>query len=538
MTTPEALSERGAVINAEIMDDVNVALLDSADSLAACFCCNPMENFLPDLLSVKGQAFDSIVVLSKTTGRVASSDFFIMFDHPVFPFPPHDASAASTLGNITGEINHCEALLEIVHDKLGKVYFTIEHDATQKKNRLQQSPSCECIERSTEFSSDQEENGNLPQQRQEQRTINAQEQRDQESLMLLAKMLKPGKNHIRYLFRNDKRVLGMAHAAIFLWSDQDRVVVCDVDGTITKSNVRGIVDSILTEKYDHVHHRVCRFLSSLKCGADQRQELAPEESSRINFVYLSSRPLFIADSTRRFLSCLRQPLEESEKVNLQKSNVILDSQENDTIIDPQLQHHQLPEGPLIGFGGKLSEVLHMELISHTVHLFKASQLHHQVVTPFCNVSLNPAEKHKSLFVAGFGNTLMDVQGYHMAGMSLEQIYLIDKSSRISCLDAETAVASPPKRRMWSSLSSKLSSGTSFQQDSMSASGSITSNLGDRTNNLLPLVNHAEPDEKGKDERPSLKEPLPRGLYKKFLGTTFAGYHDDSLHSHVFSSNAS
>jgi hypothetical protein len=41
----------------------------------------------------------------------------------------------------------------------------------------------------------------------------------------------------------------------------------------------------------------------------------------------------------------------------------------------------------------------------------------------------------SLLVAGFGNSLADSQAYEMAGISRSDIYIIDKRSRISCLNA-------------------------------------------------------------------------------------------------------
>ena len=81
----------------------------------------------------------------------------------------------------------------------------------------------------------------------------------------------------------------------------------------------------------------------------------------------------------------------------------------------------------------MTEVLKMEIVTHSVHLFKARTLLEQVVKPFCDVA-EDNEIHESMFIAGFGNTLMDVQAYHMAGLKLHQIYAIDTKSRISCFD--------------------------------------------------------------------------------------------------------
>jgi hypothetical protein len=38
------------------------------------------------------------------------------------------------------------------------------------------------------------------------------------------------------------RSLPLAPVNIFLWSSTDRIMVVDVDGTITRSNIRGVVD--------------------------------------------------------------------------------------------------------------------------------------------------------------------------------------------------------------------------------------------------------------------------------------------------------
>jgi phosphatidate phosphatase PAH1 len=40
-------------------------------------------------------------------------------------------------------------------------------------------------------------------------------------------------------------------------------VVSDIDGTITKSNARGVIDTIFTENYQYCHEGICNLLSNL-----------------------------------------------------------------------------------------------------------------------------------------------------------------------------------------------------------------------------------------------------------------------------------
>jgi hypothetical protein len=41
-----------------------------------------------------------------------------------------------------------------------------------------------------------------------------------------------------------------------------------------------------------------------------------------------------------------------------------------------------------------------------------------------------------LLILGFGNTLADSVAYEMAGISREDIYMIDKKSRINCMNRD------------------------------------------------------------------------------------------------------
>jgi phosphatidate phosphatase PAH1 len=168
---------------------------------------------------------------------------------------------------------------------------------------------------------------------------------------------------------------------------------------------------------------------------------------------VTSRPIGLASHTRKFLANLRQG------------------------------EAGLPDGPMLGFGGNVPQLLIMELVSMSTHRFKAEMLWKQVVQPFRKV-VN-ASSSTPIFLAGLGNTLMDVQAYHMAGIEMDKIYLINKKSRISAFDKKVD-------KEWKNMTS--------------SSGRL----------LSPAVGTA----------------MPRRWYKTKMRSSFEGYSDPRLLSRV------
>jgi phosphatidate phosphatase PAH1 len=156
------------------------------------------------------------------------------------------------------------------------------------------------------------------------------------SLTSLYEKLVLGKNMIRYslVHNTTNQVLGIADANLFVWDYTSNIIVCDIDGTITKSNARGVFDTMVLESYIYAHDGVCEFLSKLK-----------HMDECIQILYLTSRPLSYAPSTRRFLQGLRQ--------------------------DPQ---HKLPQGPLFMHPKTIGSILFSELVSKDVHMYKSDTL--------------------------------------------------------------------------------------------------------------------------------------------------------------------
>ncbi len=257
----------------------------------------------------------------------------------------------------------------------------------------------------------------------------------------LRPLLREGANHVVFFCHrrqhgdDETPVLHFARASIWLWKVCDKVIISDIDGTLTKSNARGVLGTIITQNYDMVTHSgVCDLLSKLAHSQMPLHTKALPESapalplSRTRVVYLTSRPIHLANKTREFLSGLVQTVEDNAT--------------------------GLPVGPLLGFGGNLAKVLSMEVLSKTSQAFKAGELETRIVRPFrrareCGFQegemTTQASKDCEIFVAAFGNNLNDVQAYHKTGMDLKKIFLIDKNSKIVTFDKETIDDTEPPR---------------------------------------------------------------------------------------------
>lgn len=167
----------------------------------------------------------------------------------------------------------------------------------------------------------------------------------------------------------------VAEARIFLWTPEKPVVVCDVDGTITRTDVRGFVDSVVADSPTVAHAGVCRFFASLDA----------------NIVYLTSRPIAIVDLTRGFLKALTQ------------------------------HGVSMPDGPLLTSRDNIIGALYTELVSKAPDVFKTRAL----------LDVAAAYGRRATpFKAGFGNKTTDYRAYARAGVPHDAIFSIDPDSKL------------------------------------------------------------------------------------------------------------
>lgn len=134
-----------------------------------------------------------------------------------------------------------------------------------------------------------------------------------EPQVLLSLPLNIGRNVMELrVLDNSSGVKIAVFADLWLWQASDRIVVVDVDGTITKSDVRGLVASQL--------QTTTSFLSNALTAANPwTQEIATAlntdythdgvadaltliAQSDYRILYLTARPITLADQTREFLA--------------------------------------------------------------------------------------------------------------------------------------------------------------------------------------------------------------------------------------------
>lgn len=305
------------------------------------------------------------------------------------------------------------------------------------------------------------------------------------ALQQILPFLLKGKNSIRYSLIHYNVVIARANANLFLWNVHHHVIVCDVDGTITKSNARGVLDTMILKSYAHVHEGVCEFLSTLV-----------ERHESLQILYLTSRPVSYAHTTRKFLHSLQQ------------------------------EDYKLPQGPLLLHPGTLSTVLYSELVTKDVHQYKSDALMRQVVLTFAAAGRDSTCRRRRLLVSGFGNALTDSVAYEMAGISRNNIYMIDKKSQISCMNND--LLHPISEKV------KVNSQGSLQVVESSSERSTTTTTDDvvvDNNNEASWRRNEFAFGKTKKSSSSSRKQQRKTLHRQYtalIGSSYNGYHDVSL----------
>lgn len=156
---------------------------------------------------------------------------------------------------------------------------------------------------------------------------------------------------------------------IYLWNWDDKIVISDIDGTITKSDVLG---------------QVLPFLGKDWAQSGVTQLFTKIYENGYKFVYLSARAIGQAGTTRAYLQSVRQ---------------------GDLC---------LPDGPLLLSPTSLISAFHREVIEKKPEEFKISCLKDiQALFPE-----NP-------FFAGFGNKINDTWAYRAVGIHLSRIFTVN-----------------------------------------------------------------------------------------------------------------
>ena len=78
-----------------------------------------------------------------------------------------------------------------------------------------------------------------------------------------------------------------------MWDSTDLVVISDIDGTITKSDVIGLLSNAVEQYDSHTHRGICKLYSDLG-------------KLNLRFVYLTSRPISLMSFTRKYVVTVSQ----------------------------------------------------------------------------------------------------------------------------------------------------------------------------------------------------------------------------------------
>nr|GEW32698.1 hypothetical protein [Tanacetum cinerariifolium] len=188
--------------------------------------------------------------------------------------------------------------------------------------------------------------------------------------------LTEGKNTVTFTFST--AVLGnqQVSARIFLWNWDTHIVISDVDGTITKSDVLGQFMPMVGKDWTHIG--VTHLFSAIK-------------ENGYEIIFLSARSISQADITRQFLINLKQ------------------------------DGKTLPEGPVVISPDGLFPSLFREVIRRAPHEFKIACL--EEIRACFPPNWNP-------FYAGFGNRDTDEFSYLKVGISKGKIFIINPKGEV------------------------------------------------------------------------------------------------------------
>lgn len=188
--------------------------------------------------------------------------------------------------------------------------------------------------------------------------------------------LKKGPNKVSFAVSSGLQGRKVLNAVIYLWDPDTKIVVSDIDGTITKTDVFGQILPHLGK--DWTHSGIVDLLANVKANGYE-------------MLYLTARAIGQADLTRDFLNSLRQ------------------------------DDNKLPEGPLLMSRDRLFSSLNREMILRRPEQFKIACL--QDIASLFPPNVNP-------FYAGFGNRTTDVISYEAVGIPPSKIFVINEFSEI------------------------------------------------------------------------------------------------------------
>ncbi|KAL0977817.1 hypothetical protein UPYG_G00161630 [Umbra pygmaea] len=188
--------------------------------------------------------------------------------------------------------------------------------------------------------------------------------------------LREGVNNVVFSVTTQYQGTCRCEAAIYLWNWDDRVVISDIDGTITKSDALGHILPQFGK--DWTHHGIARLYHKI-------------HQNGYKFLYCSARAIGMADITKGYLQWVND-----------KGTV-------------------LPKGPVLLAPSSFFSALHREVVEKKPEVFKIACL-----TDIRDL-FNP---QRTPFYAAFGNRTNDAYAYKEVGVPDTRIFTVNPKGEL------------------------------------------------------------------------------------------------------------
>ncbi|XP_071400512.1 phosphatidate phosphatase LPIN1 [Centroberyx affinis] len=207
------------------------------------------------------------------------------------------------------------------------------------------------------------------------------------SEQLASLQLKEGPNDVVFSVTTQYQGTCRCNGTIYLWSWDDKIVISDIDGTITRSDTLGHILPTLGKDWTHqgiarLYHRVSQ--------------------NGYKFMYCSARAIGMADMTRGYLHWVNE------------------------------RGTMLPMGPVLLSPSSLFSALHREVIEKKPEKFKI-----ECLTDIKHLFYPNTEP----FYAAFGNRATDVYSYKEVGVPLNRIFTVNPKGELIQEHAKTNISS-------------------------------------------------------------------------------------------------
>ncbi|KAJ7999646.1 hypothetical protein DPEC_G00196570 [Dallia pectoralis] len=188
--------------------------------------------------------------------------------------------------------------------------------------------------------------------------------------------LREGANTVMFSVTTQYQGTCRCEAAIYLWNWDDRVVISDIDGTITKSDALGHILPQLGK--DWTHHGIARLYHRI-------------HQNGYKFLYCSARAIGMANITKGYLQWVND-----------KGTV-------------------LPKGPVLLAPSSFFSALHREVVEKKPEVFKIACL--TDIREMFNPQRQP-------FYAAFGNRTNDAYAYKEVGVPDTKIFTVNPKGEL------------------------------------------------------------------------------------------------------------